>query len=303
MRILFALLLAAACAFAADSPFLGKWDLTITGSDGRSFPSWLEVTQEGTDLKARLVGRGGSAHPVRAAQTGEELTVSDGPAERPERQQVYKLRAKGNRLEGTMKAGSRELNVAGVTAPKWPKTPPKRKPGTPVKLFNGTDLTGWLAQNPDRPLNWIVKDGALANQEKANNIYSDKKFLDFKLDIEFNVGEHSNSGIYLRGRHEIQVLDDFGQAPESHKNGAIYGFLTPKVNASKKAGEWQKLTATIVANHVTIVLNGQTIIDDQEIPGITGGALDSNEAEPGAIMLQGDHGPVMFRNIVVTPLK
>ncbi len=297
---------------AAEDSFLGKWDLTVLADEregpveGGSYPSWLEVTREGGTPSARFVGRGGSVFPVPDVTIANEELTFRFKRGRPENQivSVYKARMKGGRLDGTVVEGSRPPRAwSGVRAPVWPKTPPRKKPGKPVALFNGADITGWVGQRPGRALGWMVKDGALANEDKANNIYSEKKFLDFKLEVEFSVAAKSNSGIYLRGRHEIQVLDDFGQPTESHRNGAVYGFLTPKVNASKPAGEWQTLEATLVANRVTIVLNGTKIIDNEEIPGITGGALDSMEAEPGPIMLQGDHGPVRFRKVVVTPLN
>ena len=300
----FLLCIAGVAAHASDDDFLGRWDLTIVGSDGQSYPSWLEVTREAGTLKARVVGRGGSVFPVPdvAIENGSlKFQYSRGQSGTAT---VYKAQLKGGRLEGTMVAGTGPTSTwTGVRAPKWPEKVKAKKLGTPELLFNGKDLSGWLPQNPTRPLGWTVKDGALANEGKANNIYSEKKFSDFKLEVEFNVAAKSNSGVYLRGRYEIQVMDDFGQPTESHRNGALYGFLTPSVNASKPAGEWQTLEATIVANRVTITLNGIKTIDNQEIPGITGGALNSNESEPGPIMLQGDHGPVQYRKVVVTPLK
>ncbi len=289
---------------AAEDALLGRWDLTVTAEGGESYPSWLEVTREGPALKGRFVGRGGSAFPV------PDVSIADGelkfqfPRGKAQVPVVYRARLKNSRLEGTITDGDKPAGTwVGARPPVWPKKAPKRKAGKPVALFNGKDVSGWLPQHANRPLGWVVKDGALANETRGNNIYSEQKFFDFKLEVEFNVAAKSNSGVYLRGRYEIQVLDDFGQPPESHRNGALYGFLTPAVNASKPAGEWQMLEATLVANRVTVILNGAKIIDDQEIPGITGGALDSHEAEPGSIMLQGDHGPVQYRKVVVTPLK
>ncbi len=301
---LFLLLGAAALPPAGEDDFLGRWDLTVTGEGGRSYPSWLEVTREGGTLKARFVGRGGSVFPVPDVTIDHgELNFKYSPGRSPVAF-VYKARLKDGRLEGTLMEGSKAAQSwTGARAPAWPKVVGRKKPGKPVALFNGRDLAGWLAQNPNRPIGWTVKDAALANEDHANNIYSEQRFSDFKLEVEFNVAEKSNSGIYLRGRYEIQVLDDYGLPPESHRNGAIYGFLTPSVNASKHAGEWQTVEATIIANRVTVILNRTKIIDDQEIPGITGGALDSQEAEPGPILLQGDHGPVLYRKVVVTPLK
>jgi hypothetical protein len=170
-------------------------------------------------------------------------------------------------------------------------------------LFNGKDVSGWLGQDPGRPLGWSVKDGILMNQGKgANNIYSTQKFNDFQLEVEFNVDPKSNSGVYLRGRYEIQVLDGFGRPLDIHSQGALYGFIVPAVNADKPAGEWQTYEITLIANRVTVILNGAKIIDNGEVPGITGGALDANEKGPGPIMLQGDHGRVQFRKVRITPL-
>jgi hypothetical protein len=106
----------------------------------------------------------------------------------------------------------------------------------------------------------------------------------------------------LRGRYEVQILDDAGKPPDVHSNGSLYGFIAPGVSASKPAGEWQKVEATIVGGRVTVILNGVKIIDDEEIPGSTGGALDSHETEPGPILLQGDHAGIKFRKVTVTPL-
>ena len=141
------------------------------------------------------------------------------------------------------------------------------------------------------------------NQNKeADNIYTRQKFNDFKLEVELNVDPKSNGGIYLRGRYEIQVLDGYGRPLNVHSQGALYGFIVPGVNADRHAGEWQTHEITLVANRVTVILNGIKIIDNGQVPGITGGVLDANEKEPGPIMLQGDHGRVQFRKVRLTPL-
>jgi hypothetical protein len=137
----------------------------------------------------------------------------------------------------------------------------------------------------------------------SSDIVTERQYMDYKLHLEFNVAPKSNSGIYLRGRYEVQIQDDYGKAPESHLIGGLYGFIDPIENAGKKAGEWQTYDITLLGRHITVVLNGKTVIDDKEIPGITGGALHSREGEPGPLMLQGDHGAVSFRNVVLTPLK
>ncbi|MDH5344763.1 MAG: DUF1080 domain-containing protein, partial [Gammaproteobacteria bacterium] len=111
----------------------------------------------------------------------------------------------------------------------------------------------------------------------------------------------SNSGIYLRGRYEVQIQDDRGKALDPLRIGGIYGFIAPSANAAKAAGEWQTYDIRLVGRRVTVSLNGEEILRDREIPGITGGALDSDEASPGPLMLQGDHGPIEYRNIIITP--
>jgi hypothetical protein len=308
--LLGAVLVPALAAAAKDpaAPFIGRWDLSIATGAGARAPSWLEVTREGDALRARMVGRGGSVFPVPDVNvTGDELVWKTVTGRDNKVETVYRAKRKGVTLAGTVSgAGGKEEALTGTPAPVW-KTPAgaaaKKKPGKPVVLFDGKSTDGWLPQDKGKPLGWVVTDGALDNQGKANNIYTDKSFTDFKLEVEYSIPAHSNSGIYLRGRHEIQVMDDAGKPPESHGNGAIYGFLTPQTNATKPAGEWQKVEATLVGNRVTVTLNGTKIIDDQEIPGITGGALDSDEGKPGPVLLQGDHGPVRYRKVVITPLK
>jgi hypothetical protein len=128
------------------------------------------------------------------------------------------------------------------------------------------------------------------------------QFGDFKLHIEFNISQGSNSGVYLRGRYEVQVESNSAQEPPSHHTGGVYGFLVASPEMPRKPGEWQAFDITLVGRTITVVQNGTAIIDHQEIPGITGGALDSHEELPGPIYLQGsEDGHIMYRNIVVTP--
>jgi len=142
----------------------------------------------------------------------------------------------------------------------------------------------------------------LTSKKSGSNLITDEKFTDFKLHVEFRVPKDGNSGVYLRGRYEVQIADNFGKSPSDIFFGGIYGFLTPNEMAAKPAGEWQSYDITLIGRRVTVVANGKAIIVDQIIPGITGGALDSREGEAGSFMLQGDHGPIEYRNIVVTPL-
>jgi hypothetical protein len=151
-------------------------------------------------------------------------------------------------------------------------------------------------------MNWSIEDGIMTNGEHANNLISKEKFKDFKLNAEYRVGPGTNSGIYLRGRYELQVLDDFGKPPFERGHMSIYGWKTPAQNASKPAGEWQTMEAIVVGNRVTVTHNGQKIHDNAVLEAITGGALDNDELAPGPLMIQGDHSKVWFRKIVVTPI-
>jgi hypothetical protein len=196
--------------------------------------------------------------------------------------------------------GAALLAVAGAVAAQGDKIEP---PSKEVRaLFNGKDLTGWKLRHEGARNGWKVVDGVLVNTPPSTDIYTEEKFKDFRLHVEYRIPPRSNSGIYLRGRYEIQIDDNYGKAVTEHGNGAVYGRITPSENASKAAGEWQIVDATLVGRRVTVVLNGKKIIDNQEIAGPTGAALDDREEEPGPLLLQGDHGVVEFRNIAIKPL-
>lgn len=291
------------CAQTASGP-VGRWDMTIQAPDG-AYPSWLEVSKEQGTLTGRFVGRFGSARPVPKLEVnGNNLSFSlPVQFEKQSKELVFKGRLKGNKLEGTTESPDGKITPwTAVRAPAL-RTPTQPRWGNPVELFNGRDLTGWRLRSPKSPNCWSVENGAMTNGVPCVDIISEQKFMDFKLHVEFNIAEKSNSGIYLRGRYEIQLLDDFAKPPSSHGMGSVYGFITPSSNPAKKAGEWQTFDITFLGRSVTVVLNGQTLINNQEISGITGGALDSDEGAPGPIMLQGDHGKIAFRKITVTPAK
>jgi hypothetical protein len=271
---------------------------------GRARYCWLELTRDSGQLKGRFNSGGGAVFDLPQVSIENGELKFQYPQGRPPSQTtvVYRATVKNGRLDGTANFVKETRSWTGVPGPKWPEALPKRKPGKPVDLFNGKDLSGWVGQVPGRPLNWKVVDGILVNEPPANNIYSQQKFQDFKVEVEFMVDKGSNSGMYLRGRYEIQIMDGQGRELNVHSQGALYGFVIPPKDYSKAPGEWQTLEATIIQNRVTVVHNGTTIMENAEIPGITGGALDANEGEPGPIMLQGDHGKVQFRKVRVTPL-
>jgi hypothetical protein len=206
----------------------------------------------------------------------------------------------GNSLTGTIIfPDGKNYSWTAVRAPSLRR---QKEPtwGKPVKLFNGINLKGWHATGENQ---WIAVNGILRSPKTGSNIVTDESFNDFKLHIEFRIPKGSNSGVYLRGRYELQIADSKGLEPVKDQLGAVYGFISPAEMVAKEAGEWQSYDVTLVGRMITVILNGKTVICNQEIPGITGGALDSKEGEPGPLLIQGDHGPVEFRNIVLTSAR
>jgi hypothetical protein len=284
---------------------VGRWDITVHDPEG-DYPSWLEVSRSGRrTLVGSFVGRFGSARPISRVEARDGRARFSVPPQWENRQddQPFEARLEGAVLRGTTTdEKGRQLRWTGRRAPSL-KRPQPPAWGEPVELLNGKDLAGWKPRNPDRKNGWTVRDGVLSNAVPGNDLLTERTFTDFRLHAEFRYPRGSNSGIYLRGRYEVQIEDNYGQEPDSHRVGGIYGFLTPSVNAAKRAGEWQALDVTLVGRAVTVVLNGERVLDRQAIPGITGGALDSDEGAPGPLMLQGDHGPVEFRKLTLTPAR
>ncbi|MBX3277925.1 MAG: DUF1080 domain-containing protein [Acidobacteria bacterium] len=291
---------------AVSDPILGRWDLTVEGTDA-PYSSWLEVfaAKEPGRYYGRFVGRFGSVRPIARIEfrNGTLDFMLPPQYEKTEKPLVFTGRLSEGRLSGTTEGedGSK-LNWSGVRAPDL-KPPKSVSWGKPVQLFNGRDLAGWRQRSDAVKDCWSVEDATFTNSVPCVDLISEEIFNDFKLHIEYRLAERSNSGVYLRGRYEVQILDDFGKAPESSGAGGVYGFLRPRVNASRPAGEWQSYDITLLGRFITVVHNGRTIIEGLEISGPTGGALDSDEGAPGPIMLQGDHGKVWFRNVTVTPAK
>lgn len=282
-------------------PFSGRWDLTLKGTP-RNLPSWIEVSEDQGQLKVVLVGPTDHATPLKqAAIKGGELEfVSPKGEEGFDADTTYKAKLIGGRLVGTATNSNHTWQLTGQRAPALKET---KNPqwGTPVHLFNGKDLAGWRLSDPSKK-SWEVVDGTLVSNGHGSELISIPKFFDFKLHLDFNAGTNSNSGVFLRGRYEVQIETDSVAEPPSHHTGGVYGFLDPIPEQPRKANQWQSFDITLVGRTVTVVQNGVTVIDHKEIPGTTGGALDSNEALPGPIYLQGtEKGRVAFRNIVITP--
>lgn len=286
-------------------PFLGRWDLSLK-TPAKELPSWIEVSD--VEGKLQIVMVGVTDHATRLARVqlhgGEIEFVSPKGEEGFAQDMTFKGKVVGGQLVGTVAA------AGGVSFP-WVgrKAPALKRTGTPVwgkpiTLFNGKDFTGWRFSDPKRSANWKVEDGELVNYGHGSEIITTSKFQDFMLHVEFNCGPQSNSGVFLRGRYEVQIETDSALEPPSHHTGGVYGFLAPTPELPRKPGEWRTFDITLLGRTITLVEDGQTIIDDQEIPGITGGALDSHEEMPGPIYLQGsEQGRVAFRNFVLTPAQ
>lgn len=324
-----ACVLAAALApvFAADNSFLGSWELTIPGGGA----GWLGITKENGYYDAGLLWGGGSVMPMDAVFfTDDSLWVTrifevkrkdaSGEVVRTQRfTEAIIAKVDGDNLEATRLIprengeGVRREEFTGKRTPPMPPTPDlsQVKFGDPITLFNGQDLTGWRLTDPGAASGWSVQDGLLVNRvaqtpgqphKNYGNLRTDREFEDFNLTLETRLAKGGNSGVYLRGIYEVQVADTYGRPLDPHNMGAVYSRIKPTAAAEKPAGEWQSLDITLVDRHVTVVLNGQKIIDNQPVLGCTGGALWSDVLRPGPIYLQGDHTGIEYRNIVLRPV-
>jgi len=308
----------------AMNPFIGNWALTIPGGGA----GWLGVTQDGGYLDASVLWGGGSVIPAESVYLdGANLVVTrareverkdkDGKVIRKQNfTDTISATVSGDELKATVtrpNPNGGPVEKQEFTGKRIAPVPPAPnlaalKFGKPVELFNGKDLDGWELTNPTSANGWSVKDGILVNNpvkqegKHYGNLRTKATFEDFNIKLETKVDKGGNSGVYLRGIYEVQVEDSYGQPVDSHHMGGIYSRITPTVAAEKPAGEWQSLDITLADRHVTVKLNGKTIIDNQPLLGCTGGALWSDEFKPGPIYLQGDHTGIAYRNIVLTPI-
>jgi len=302
-----------AVALAAQAPakpvtaddYVGRWNVRITDAADTFVSGGIRIDRTGDALSGGLVWRSGSYTPVKSVEVKDGvLRIVRG--EIAGKQDIWEARLEGGRLKGQVTyldgkvhhfEGHKAPPLAARTPTDW---------GTPVTLFDGKTLTGWRLRDPKARNGWAVVDGDLAVVEPKDNadLVSARTFQDMKLHIEFNVDPKSNSGVFLRGRYEVQILDnpDAKMALDTHGCGAVYSRLAPSADATTPAGQWQTLDIEFVGRQVTVTLNGKTIVKDL-VDGITGGALSPFEEGPGPLMLQGDHGKVRFRNIVVTPRR
>jgi hypothetical protein len=304
----------ASTVFAEDAAaFLGRWDMTVTPADGAPYPQWMELTDDGGKLEGKVQPRGGAWHPIAGARVDSGRLVLDVEQPGAGSETRWVLTSSGaGRLTGVEKRGDADgPALVGVKAPLLDRPMPKQWT-KPRPIFDGKDLKGWEPiENLDND-KWVAREGELVNDNPevpgermrpAANIRTTEKFQDFKLHIEVNCPEGGNSGIYLRGRYELQVGTEGGRLP-SHEMGAIYSWYAPPAGSKNDLGRWTAFDVTLVGRHVTVWRDGRMYHDNVELPGPTGGALDSDEGAPGPFYLQGDHhGVIRYRNVTISVPK
>lgn len=327
MGIVLAVLSGSLAYAAGPDPFMGRWALDLPNHGA----GWLEVKADGGYLDGSILWYGGSVVPVDGMyMDGDTLCVlrtrdverkdAQGKVVRTQRfTQILTLTVSGDALSGKQSnprddgTGVDQATFTGKRIPDLPPAPDlsKVKYGPAITLFNGKNLDGWSLTDPNAVCGWRAENGVLVNEPKQQegqphinygNLRTKQEFEDFTLTLEVNVPPNGNSGIYLRGIYEVQVLDSFGKPIDPHNMGGIYSRIAPAVSAEKPAGEWQTYEITLLDRHVTVKLNGQVLHDNAPLAGCTGGALTSDEFRPGPIYLQGDHTGVQYRNIVLKPI-
>lgn len=319
--------LSTTAALSASNPFLGDWALTIPGGAA----GWLGVDDQGGQLKASMLWGWGSVFGLDSAKVEAdklvltrnytaEITSADGRKIKKPLTETITCTANGDRIQLVSvkpKDNGQGEDRAEFTGTRQPPMPPapdlkKAKFGKAIRLFNGKDLTGWRLTEANAVNGWTVKDGLLINtpvQEEGKphknygNLRTEREFEDFNLKVEVRVSKDQNSGIYLCGIYEVQVADTYGRKVDSHNMGAVYSRITPTLAAEKPPGEWQTLDITLLRRHVTVLLNGKKIIDNQPVRGCTGGALWADVAKPGPIFLQGDHTGIEYKSIELRPVR
>ncbi len=315
----------------AASPFLGMWALSLDYEDNTA--GWLEVTQKDGYLYSELLWRWGSVTPVDYTMIlVGELTLVNGQDVVKEKDDAgdpvitqhpiswYDVSMDGDdQIKGSGNFPNEDgievesVSFTGKRIPPIGEAPKMRKIkyGEPIALFNGKDLSAWEIIGANNANGWKVEDGILINDpvQKSGeehisygNLRTTDTFEDFNLKVEVNIPAGSNGGIYLRGNYEVQVVDSYGKELDPHNMGALYSRITPLLAAENPAGEWQEMDITLYKRHLTVVLNGKTLIDNQAVKGVTGGALTSDDFSAGPIYLQGDHGEISYRKVVLTPI-
>lgn len=308
-------------AASAPKELLGDWSLVLESGQ----PAWMSVLEEDGRPLVRMRVYIGPDGPYVAEAANGRLRFSLRRRRVARGSDVFLDSAvdvgiRDGKLDGvivrTSTDGSRRerIRFTGKRIPPMPESPPdlsKVRFGLPILLFNGKDLTGWRPHETDKINGWGAQDGMLVNATTKTdfsptgdhaNLRTEAEFEDFWLHVEFLVDENRNSGIYLRGMYEAQVVDRDSRMQGIQGPGAIFGRIAPSTNAGRPGGEWQTYDLTLVNRHVTVVLNGVKVIDNEPIIGPTAGAIYTNPAAPGPIYLQGDHTTVKFKNIYLAPV-
>jgi Domain of Unknown Function (DUF1080) len=292
-----ALALSALALTLAANPFAGRWNFNI----GQR-AAWLGITEKNGQLEVWYQPTGGNVYQVKdVVAKGNHLSLTVVAANDRRPAVNWELNAEGDRLVGQQLRAGASTPLTGTRAPKLDRPAPK-KWTKPEPLFNGRDLSGWEPMGDPSKSRWVVKDGLLVNEDHGANLRSTRKFDDFKLHFEVLCPDHANSGFYLRGRYEIQLeYEPLSANPPERRIGSVYGRIAPEGDLKRQPGEWETFDVTLVGRRLTVVRNGVTTIRDKEIEGITGGAIDANEGEPGPFYIQGDHtGGLKFRNITIS---
>ena len=311
-----ALILSGQAPSLVASEFIGDWSLSLESGT----PAWLSVKESNGKLLVRMRLHVGSDGPHRDVQESNgRLSFTLRQNRQAEAAKTVDVGIREGKLDGLILSTAKTGVVTrdpftGKKIPPVPATPPdlsRVRFGMPRSLFNGKDLTGWRPAEADKIMGWSVKDGLLVNTTPKTdfsatgayaNLRTEAVFEDFWLHIEFRIGAARNSGVYLRGMYEAQVVDRDSRMQGKQGVGAIFGSIAPSKNAGKPGGEWQSYDLTLVDRHVTVVLNGEKVIDNQPLRGPTGGAVFTDPTAPGPILLQGDHTSVAYRDIYLAPV-
>lgn len=302
---------------------LGDWTLEIESGEA----GWLSIseTDDGEPSVSMMVNVG-SIKPLKGVEVRDgKLHVplktfrkgKKGPIVSQNRAVIW---TEGGELKGKITTsfadGGKEDIVDPFTGKKIPPMPSapdlsKVKFGEVITLFNGEDLSGWRLRRPEKNDGWSVKDGVLVNTTPKTdfsitgafgNLQTEGVYGDGKLHIEFLIEKDRNSGIYVRGIYEAQVVDRDSRMQGLQGVGSIFGLVERSENPGKPGGEWQSYDITLVDRHITVVLNGVKVIDNQPVSGPTSGAMHTDPIAPGPLYLQGDHTSVKYRNIVFAPV-
>jgi hypothetical protein len=280
------------------NPFIGRWDFNLSTPGGLR-AAWLGISEHEGKLAVWFQPTGGNVYEIKDFKLeGTHLTITFSHS------LIWQLDAVGGKLTGVQQRNGQNLALTGLRAPDLKRPAPKAWT-QPESLFNGRNLDGWEPIGDVAHSHWTVQDGLLVNTDHGANLRTTRTFDDFKVHYEVNCPDDGNSGFYLRGRYEVQIeYEPLTSNPVERRIGSIYGRIAPLPELPRAPGQWETFDVTLVGRIVTEIHNGITVIDHKEIEGITGGAIDANEGQPGPFYLQGDHtGGLKFRNITVSVPK